>query len=77
MYWKNLIVTDSYGGGYGTLGDVMSVSPESLDSATIDDGAVVSWDGFFLSAPDEEPDYDTPRCKVDWAGFQEALDSLR
>ena len=74
MNWRNLIVTDSYGDGYGTLGDVMRVSPETLDSATIDDDAVVSWDGFFLSSPGEEPDYDTPRCEVDWSGFQEAYD---
>jgi hypothetical protein len=77
MDWKNLIVTDSDGCEYGPLGEMLNIAPANLDTATIEDGAISAWSGFFLSAPDEDPDYDTPRCEVDWSGFQEAFYSLR
>ncbi|MEJ2023418.1 MAG: hypothetical protein P8Y00_00070 [Deltaproteobacteria bacterium] len=68
-------MTDSDGAEYGLLGEMLDRTPAHLDTVTVEDGAIASWGGFFLSAPDEDPDYDTPRCVVDWAGFQEALDN--
>lgn len=73
MDWRKLIVTDSDGEEWGELGELVDNAPANLDSARIVDGAIESWDGFFLSAPGEDPDYDTPRAEVDWTGFEEAI----
>jgi hypothetical protein len=40
-------------------------------------GRVDSWDGYFIAAVGEDPDWDTPRCVVDWSGFAEAVAEIR
>ncbi len=75
-HWKNLIVTDE-GFAIGTLGDTVADCPSMLGSAVVRDGKVQYWPGFFLSAPGEEPDWDTPRGPVDWTGFVDALFEAR
>ena len=74
MNWRQLQVTDGDGDSFGDLGTLVETAPANLDSATIEDGKIVSWDGFFMAAPDEDPDWDTPRVEVDWTGFQETWD---
>lgn len=75
-HWRDLVVTDT-DGQTGTLGDLVDHCPANLDNAKIDDGAIEAWEGFMLSAPGEEPDWDTPRGAVDWSGFADALNTAR
>ena len=75
--WKKLIVTDCEGESWGTLDALVQDAPANLDNATITDGAIDSWDGFFLSSPDEDPDWDTPHTAVDWTGFDHCLNTAR
>ncbi|MFA5054092.1 MAG: hypothetical protein WC565_08530 [Parcubacteria group bacterium] len=75
-HWRDLMVSDA-DGEWGPLGELVDAAPANLDSATIENGQIVSWDGFFLSAPDEEPDWDAPRGPVDWSGFAEAINTHR
>jgi len=56
-----------------SLYDVVTTFPHMLASATIVDGKITEWPDYFLSFEDEEPDWDTPRSEVDWAGFEEEL----
>jgi hypothetical protein len=74
--WTELVVTDSEGGCNDTLGDIVRASPANLDDATIEDGRISEWPGFFLSAPGEDPNWDTPRAEVDWTGFVDTLNAV-
>ena len=69
--WTDLLVTDSDGEQWGTLGSIVESAPANLDNAEIDGGRIAAWDGFLLSAEGEEPDWDTPRTTVNWDGFRE------
>ena len=71
--WRDLIVTDSDGATGETLGSIVDNAPANLDSAEISGGRIASWDGFMLSAPGEDADWDTPRGEVNWDGFQDAV----
>ena len=75
--WKNLIVTDTEGDAAGTLGEFIKIAPANLDTATIENGKIIAWPQFFLSAEGEEPDSDTPSDDVDWNGFVDALASIQ
>lgn len=76
--WKSLNVYDGPTGGlWGTLGDLVENAPANLDDAKIVDGQISEWPGFFLAADGEEPNADTPRVGVDWAGFEQALSAHR
>lgn len=78
LTWRDLSVVDSDGDYYGPLGELVELAPANLDNAILDDdGSIGSWDGFFISAPNEDPDWDTPREEVDWTGFEEALATAR
>lgn len=71
--WKDLIVTDAEGGTVGTLGEEVEAAGNSLRNIWFEDGKLVEWPQFFVSAPGEEPGPDSPREAVDWTGFSEAL----
>jgi hypothetical protein len=72
--WRDLVVTDANDPSATTeLGKLADTAPETLDSAVIVDGAISEWTDYFLSAPGEAPDWDTPRGDVDWTGFEIAL----
>ena len=73
LKWSELIVTDSDGNTGDTLGSMVELCSANLDTAVLNNGRIVEWPGFILSAPGEEPDWDTPRGPVDWDGFMEAL----
>ena len=73
LKWNELIVTDSDGATGDTLGEIVNICPANLDNATIENGKITVWPGFMLSAPGEEPDWDTPVGDVDWDGFTEKL----
>lgn len=73
LKWMDLIVSNEDGATGDTLGEIVNICPANLDNATIEDGKIVAWPGFMLSAPGEEPDWDTPRGAVDWDGIGEAL----
>jgi hypothetical protein len=70
--WRDLTITVGEG-ETGNLGEIADNYPETLDGATIVNGAIDTWTGHFLSAPGETPDWDTPRGAVDWTGFEDAL----
>lgn len=69
LHWTALLVTDSEGDSRGTLGELVKSNPEQLGTADILAGQIIEWPQFFLSAPGEEPDWDTPHAAVDWTGF--------
>ena len=71
--WADLLVTDSDGKPWGTLGSIVESAPANLDNAEIDGRRIAAWDGFLLSAEGEEPDWDTPKIIVNWDGFWEKL----
>jgi hypothetical protein len=77
MTWRELIVTTD-GHSIGTLADVVSDQNNcAIECATVHAGAKIprisSWPDHFISAPGENPDWDTPAEPVDWTGFFEAL----
>lgn len=72
--WQDLDVYTADGEYWGTLGDLVKSAPANLDSAEISEsGKIECWEGFFLSAEGEGPDWDTPAEPVNWAGLGEAL----
>ena len=70
LNWKKLVVWNE-GEEMGELGEMVETAPANLDNATITDGRISEWPGFFIAAPDEEPAWDTPHIEVDWEGFVE------
>jgi hypothetical protein len=70
--WQDLIVTTE-GETWDPLGELVRTAPANLDDATIEDGRITAWPGFFISAPGEAPAHDTPRGSVDWTGFATTL----
>jgi len=75
--WRDLVVSDADGNTGDTLGFFVDSAPANLDDATIQNGRIVEWPGFFLSIEGEESDWDTPRGDIDWAGFEDALTEAR
>ena len=76
--WQDLIVTDAEGNTGETLSSLLNAAPANMDDLVLaDDGSVKEWPGFFLNAPDEDPQWDTPQGEVDWTGFSEALRRAR
>jgi hypothetical protein len=72
--WRALLVTDSAGDEWGPLGGIVDRAPANMDTARLGAGGeIVEWAGFFMAAPGESPDWDTPRGPVDWSGLREAL----
>jgi len=72
--WRDLVVFDTEGSIGETLGSMVRGCPANLDNAVLnEDGSIAEWAQFLVAAEGEEPDYDTPRCDVDWSGFAEAL----
>ena len=72
--WQDLIVTDADGQEWDSLGGLVARAPANLDNAVTDEtGRITEWDGFFLCAPGEDADWDTPRVPVDWDGLREKL----
>lgn len=66
--WNELIVTNEDGHA-ATLGELVEAQDAGLALATIRDGQIAEWPGYYLSAPGEEPDWNTPHGAVDWTGF--------
>ncbi len=73
--WRNLGVTNNDGESLGTLGEVLdNASDAAITEIELnDDGSIDTWADHMIAAPDEEPDWDTPRVPVDWTGFALAL----
>jgi len=76
--WTDLIVMDSDGEYRGMLGNIADCRDDEtiewLATITLSaSGGIDSWPDYFVSAPGEEYDWDTPRGEVDWAGFAEAI----
>ena len=75
--WRELIVTDSDNDECGTLGDIVADNPAMLDTATIEGGIITVWPYYFIAAPGEDPEWDTPRGDVDWTGFDLSMAVIR
>lgn len=75
LNWKELRVFDTGCTYLSDLGAIVATSPTMLDNITLspEDGSITIWPDYFICAPNEYPDWDTPRCEVDWSGFEEAL----
>ena len=76
--WKDIVVTTCDGDGTeSSLPRMMQNEDEVLAfrHAYInpETGEIYGWHQYFLSAPGEDPDWDTPKMSVDWTGFLNAL----
>jgi hypothetical protein len=85
LSYRELLLIDAQGNGETTIGDAIDRAIASHEIGEFDgqlltvasDGSVESWDGYFVAAPGENPDWDTPRLMVDWSGFAEAVSEIR
>lgn len=69
--WRDLVV---YRDTAVTLGAMVDSKDAGLAVLLLsDDGAIDTWPGHLVAGPSEEPEWDTPKVPVDWAGFREAL----
>jgi len=78
--WRDLSVTNDEGETLdATLGEIVDAGEGGFlfKYGTWVNGVPVSIQYYFLSAPGEEPDWDTPRCPVDWAGLENAVTPYR
>jgi hypothetical protein len=76
--WRELRIFDREGAEMTqTLGGVVEHAPEALATATLEQGRIATWPDYFLAAPGEEVDWDTPRLPVNWEGFDDALARAR
>ena len=75
--WRDLMVTNDDGDVGETLESLINVAPGNLDNATITDGRISAWPGFFISPPGQSFHWDTLCENVDWTGFEEALVQAR
>ena len=75
--WRELVLwNDGVACNFGSFmerADASSVAALRL----LANGRVSEWSQFFLSAPDEEPDWDTPRRRVNWRGLKTAVAAAR
>ena len=72
--WQDLIVTDADQQMNFRLGDYLADPANPRDDIELNsDGSMGAWAQFFVSAPGENADCDTPRGDVDWEGFAAAL----
>ena len=73
--WTEIVVTDAEGGTVGTLGEMVERQDEALARAVVDTerGGIREWEQYYMAAPGEEPDWDTPRGAVDWTDFPGCL----
>jgi hypothetical protein len=76
LHWAQLRVTNANGTDIGTLGDVVREG-QATGMTLRPDGSLDTWPDHFVSAPDEEPEWDTPHGPVDWTGLAEATGTDR
>lgn len=74
--WQALRVWNE-GEEMGSLGEMVELDPANLDGAVIENGRIAEWQDYFIAAPGEDFDHDTPRGAVDWSGFEDALQAKR
>lgn len=74
--WQELVISDAAGDAVGTLGDTVASCPANLGTAVIENGRIMTWPGYMLSAQGAVPNWDMP-CDVDWTGFQDAFSAAR
>ena len=73
-HWTELTVTDEAGVRLLPLGALVAEGYDRLPDIALDAfGGIDQWQQHMIAAPGEEPDWDTPRGDVDWAGFMAAL----
>ena len=73
-HWTELTVTDESGVRLVPLGALVAAGYDRLTDIALDaNGAIDQWQQHMIAAPDEQPDWDTPRGPVDWTGFHAAL----
>jgi len=75
IHWSELEVYDDESNYIGTLGDLVENAPENLDNVVIENGKISEWSDYFIAAPGENPDWDTPKGPVDWTSFENRLRS--
>ncbi len=71
--WQDLVVWNE-GEIVGSLAGFCDENDDALAGIVLSAaGQISEWPYFFVAADGEDPDWDTPRGAVDWAGFAEAL----
>jgi len=72
--WRELRVSGQDDiGSLGELVDSSYAGLSGIDGVTAA-GAISGWHQHFISAPGENPDWDTPHDMVNWAGFSASLE---
>jgi hypothetical protein len=66
--WADIAVVDAAGHS-DSLGEIVNHSPELLDTASIENGAIQEWPDFYVEG--QEITNGIP--DVDWDGFEETL----
>ena len=75
--WRELIVSTGDAVEGTELGIVTDTDDSSLLSAQVENGRIVSWPQLYISAPGEDPDWNTPNVPIDWTGFDQAVQTVR
>ena len=77
IHWRKLIVSTGNAAEGTELGIVTDTDDSSLLYVQVENGRIVSWPHLFISAPGEDPDWNTPSVPVDWTGFGQAVQTVR
>ena len=77
IHWRKLIVSTGNAAEGTELGIVTDTDDSSLLYVQVENGRIVSWPQFYISAPGEDPDWNTPSVPVDWTGFGQAVQTVR
>ncbi len=66
-HWKELFVTteDNSNIPIETAIETLDISGMVLDEYS----GIIEWNKHFIHRENETPDWDTPRCRIDWSGL--------
>ena len=71
--WKDLLVTDNGRIVLGRLEILLAAGYSGFRTFVMKNGLIDEWSDHYVFAEHEEPEWDTPQCAVDWAGFEDAV----
>lgn len=75
--YTDLLITDQDGNQSNLDAMMLNLDYSLRNIKLASDGSIAEWDGKFISAPDEEPNWDTPKVAVDWTGFEDRIKTIQ